>query len=180
MPGKCPFKDDVLALAEKQKQLVINLCFFVAYNFIKFNMLMSKDLDAKKKVKEEKKKNKVAKKLQEKQAGSLSKSLEHIMKQAQKKQEQFEKKANFINKTNPFDETYRRTKGFTEKESSLKTFYKEFKKVLDASDVLIEVLDARDPLGSRCPQVEDMIINSGRNKHLVLLLNKIGLNKFYF
>jgi hypothetical protein len=47
---------------------------------------MSKDLDAKKKVKEEKKKNKVAKKLQEKQAGSLSKSLEHIMKQAQKKQ----------------------------------------------------------------------------------------------
>jgi len=96
------------------------------------------------------------------------------MKQAQKKQDQFDKKNNFLNKTNPFDDTYRRTKGFTEKESSLKTFYKEFKKVVDASDVLIEVLDARDPLGSRCPQVEDMIINSGKNKKLVLLLNKIG------
>ncbi len=56
----------------------------------------------------------------------------------------------------------------------MKTFYKEFKKVIEAADVLIEVLDARDPLGSRCPQVEEMIINSGKNKKLVLLLNKIG------
>ena len=46
--------------------------------------------------------------------------------------------------------------------------------VVDASDVIIEVLDARDPLGCRCPQVEDAVLTSGKNKKLILLLNKIG------
>lgn len=75
--------------------------------------------------------------------------------------------------SNPFDEMNRKLNP-KDKEHSLKSFYKEFKKVIEAADVLIEVLDARDPVGSRCPQVEEMIINSGKNKKLVLLLNKIG------
>ncbi len=47
--------------------------------------------------------------------------------------------------------------------------------MVDASDVIIEVLDARDPMGSRCPQVEQTIVASGSNKKLILLLNKIDL-----
>ncbi|CAF1240035.1 unnamed protein product [Adineta steineri] len=60
-------------------------------------------------------------------------------------------------------------------ERSRKTFYREFKKVVDASDIIIQVLDARDPLGCRCPQVEQAVLTSGKNKKLILLLNKIDL-----
>lgn len=46
--------------------------------------------------------------------------------------------------------------------------------MIEAADVIVEVLDARDPLGSRCPQVEEAVISRGPNKRLILLLNKIG------
>ena len=46
--------------------------------------------------------------------------------------------------------------------------------VVEASDVILEVLDARDPLGCRCPQVEQAVIQCGTNKKIVLVLNKIG------
>lgn len=110
-------------------------------------------------------------------SGPLKNSLDNLAKQAQKKQDQFNAKQQILeNAFNPFDDKYRNS-GISDnkKEQSLKSFYKEFKKVIEAADVLIEVLDARDPMGSRCPQVEDMIINSGKNKKLVLLLNKIDL-----
>ncbi|XP_045931326.1 guanine nucleotide-binding protein-like 3-like protein [Micropterus dolomieu] len=62
-----------------------------------------------------------------------------------------------------------------ENENSRKAYYREFKKVVEASDVILEVLDARDPLGCRCPQVEQAVIQSGTNKKIVLVLNKIDL-----
>ncbi|XP_016041957.1 guanine nucleotide-binding protein-like 3 isoform X2 [Erinaceus europaeus] len=46
--------------------------------------------------------------------------------------------------------------------------------VIKSSDVVLEVLDARDPLGCRCPQVEEAIIRGGQKK-LVLVLNKSDL-----
>jgi len=64
-------------------------------------------------------------------------------------------------------------------DNSERTFYKELVKVIEASDVILEVLDARDPLGTRCIDMERMVLKAGADKHLVLLLNKIGrfLNK---
>ncbi|CAI9589077.1 unnamed protein product [Staurois parvus] len=58
--------------------------------------------------------------------------------------------------------------------NSVKSFCIEVKKVIEASDVVLEVLDARDPLGSRCLQAEQLVLQSP-NKKLLLVLNKIDL-----
>ncbi|KAL1764793.1 guanine nucleotide-binding protein-like 3 [Sigmodon hispidus] len=60
------------------------------------------------------------------------------------------------------------------KQNPKKIHCQELKKVIEASDIVLEVLDARDPLGSRCPQVEDTIVQNGHKK-LVLVLNKSDL-----
>ncbi|XP_013988940.1 guanine nucleotide-binding protein-like 3 [Salmo salar] len=59
--------------------------------------------------------------------------------------------------------------------NSKKHFCSELNKVIDASDVIIEVLDARDPLGCRCPQLEEAVLKRVGNKKLLFLLNKIDL-----
>lgn len=56
----------------------------------------------------------------------------------------------------------------------MRAYYREFCKVVEASDVVLEVLDARDPLGCRCLQVEEIILSSGTSKKIILVLNKIG------
>ncbi|NXI09722.1 GNL3 protein, partial [Irena cyanogastra] len=71
-----------------------------------------------------------------------------------------------------------KSKGKTKKplnKNSKKSFCKELMKVLEASDVVLEVLDARDPMGCRCPQLEQAVTCSGGNKKLLLVLNKIDL-----
>jgi len=84
------------------------------------------------------------------------------------------KKTDDFNKKNHIKEG--QDKVTTEKsEGSLKAYYKEFKKVVQAADVVLEILDARDPLGSRCPQVEEAVLAARPMKRLVLVLNKIDL-----
>uniref|UniRef100_A0A5S6R0Q1 Guanine nucleotide-binding protein-like 3 homolog n=1 Tax=Trichuris muris TaxID=70415 RepID=A0A5S6R0Q1_TRIMR len=47
------------------------------------------------------------------------------------------------------------------------------RRVVKLSDILLEILDARDPLGSRSPPIEKMVLDAG--KRLVLVINKIDL-----
>ena len=47
--------------------------------------------------------------------------------------------------------------------------------VLEAADVVLEVLDARDPQGCRSPQLEAAVRRAGSRQRLVLVLNKIGM-----
>jgi len=59
-------------------------------------------------------------------------------------------------------------------------YWAEMVKVVDASDIILEVLDARDPDGCRCREVEKMIQSkmdrSGASpKRIILVMNKIDL-----
>ena len=56
-----------------------------------------------------------------------------------------------------------------------RAYMKELRKVVDSSDVILLVLDARDPQSCRAPQAEKMVLDSVRDKRLVFVLNKIDL-----
>ncbi|XP_037948673.1 nucleolar GTP-binding protein 2 [Teleopsis dalmanni] len=56
-----------------------------------------------------------------------------------------------------------------------KRIWNELHKVVDASDVLLQVLDARDPLGTRCKYIEEFIRKEKPHKHVFLILNKVDL-----
>ncbi|XP_020648686.3 guanine nucleotide-binding protein-like 3-like protein [Pogona vitticeps] len=98
---------------------------------------------------------------------SRFRSLEGLQKDALMRQKQFEQKE--------VDLKQLAKHALLEKDSSCKAYYKEFRKVVEAADVILEVLDARDPQGCRCPQVEQAVVQAGANKRLVLVLNKIDL-----
>ena len=57
---------------------------------------------------------------------------------------------------------------------SLRAYHREFRQVVEMADVVLEVLDARDPLGTRCLEVEQSVMAAGSEKKLILILNKIG------
>ncbi|XP_014209198.1 nucleolar GTP-binding protein 2 [Copidosoma floridanum] len=56
-----------------------------------------------------------------------------------------------------------------------KRIWNELYKVIDSSDVVLQVLDARDPMGTRSPPVEKYLKNEKAHKHLIFVLNKVDL-----
>ncbi|KAH8834998.1 hypothetical protein DL96DRAFT_1665987 [Flagelloscypha sp. PMI_526] len=53
--------------------------------------------------------------------------------------------------------------------------YGELYKVIDSSDVILHVLDARDPMGTMCDSVLDYIKKEKSHKQVVLVINKCDL-----
>ena len=53
--------------------------------------------------------------------------------------------------------------------------WNELHKVIDSADVILYVLDARDPMGTRSPFVEEYMRTEKKYKHFVFILNKCDL-----
>jgi hypothetical protein len=53
--------------------------------------------------------------------------------------------------------------------------YGELYKVIDSSDVILHILDARDPLGTMCDSVLDYIKKEKSHKQVILVINKCDL-----
>lgn len=78
------------------------------------------------------------------------------------------------------DDSFDEMEESTKKDTSRKTYNKEFKKVIEQADIVLYVLDSRDPEGTRSKETENMIRESPNGeKQLILILNKIGTHYFY-
>jgi nuclear GTP-binding protein len=122
------------------------------------------------KLKEEKKKNKALKQQQESQLSEMAR----LQYEATRKQAEYDAKEQLLEREK-LEDGVRKLHEQSLSNSSKRAYYKEFKKVTEQSDVILEVLDARDPLGCRCPDIERTILSQNPDKKIVLLLNKIDL-----
>ena len=59
-------------------------------------------------------------------------------------------------------------------QNSRRAFLRELRKIVDSSDVILHVLDARDPAGTRSSAIEEMVLSQA-GKKLVYVLNKADL-----
>ncbi|KAL5517372.1 hypothetical protein EMCRGX_G002910 [Ephydatia muelleri] len=135
-------------------------------NLYPFKEHLMKQLEEKKQRAEE---DKERRKLERQKEHARKRSLQGLQNDAERRTKEFDKKQELVSEMAKVGDGTGRTDG------SLRAYYKEFKKVVESSDVILEVLDARDPLGSRCFEVEQTVLASGTNKKLVLVLNKIDL-----
>lgn len=135
-------------------------------NVCPFKEDILKDVEAEKARREEEKRVKIEKAKEERAALKKTQTLESIVNSANVRADQH---------VEPKADDEAQDINQKPKENSLKAFYKEFKKVVDAADVILEVCDARDPLGTRCSEVSSIIRESPGQKKHVLILNKSDL-----
>mmetsp|Transcript_13496 Transcript_13496/g.19901 ORF Transcript_13496/g.19901 Transcript_13496/m.19901 type:complete len:528 (+) Transcript_13496:115-1698(+) len=106
----------------------------------------------------------------QKQGGS-ARTVEELIQQASKDQLEFQAKGGGKEET----ERERKDNTVQAGQASRRAYLRELKKVVDTADVLLQVLDARDPIGSRINSSVENIILSRADKKMVLVLNKIDL-----
>jgi len=153
-PGvpNCPFKEEVLQEAERRKKAAEEM----------------KEKQKRKRLEELMKRRKI-----DVGGGEKKTTEKDLLKNAEKRAKEFDA-TNSGGASGSGSGSFGAEANSTAKDPS-RMYIKEFKKVIEAADVIIQVLDARDPMRSRCPQVESAIISAGTSKRLVLLLNKVDL-----
>lgn len=109
--------------------------------------------------------------------GGTARTVKELLARAQQSQAEFAAKEAFVDGDDDDDpsESVRRDNTVAAGQQSRRAYLRELRKVIDGSDVILQVLDARDPINSRIhPKIEDMI-RARPDKKMVLLLNKIDL-----
>ena len=99
-------------------------------------------------------------------------NLAELMQQANQKQNEFDARVGAGSTT--VDDSLRSNKE-SHGQQSRRAYLRELKKVIEASDVILQVLDARDPLGTRIHPAIEAGILSHFDKRMVLVMNKIDL-----
>lgn len=101
-----------------------------------------------------------------------SDSYADLLVSAQTGSEAFDAKANAVDGD---DETRVAAREAVFEKGQSRRIWGELYKVIDSSDVVIQVLDARDPNGTRCRHIETHLRKNARHKHMLFLLNKCDL-----
>jgi len=105
-----------------------------------------------------------------KRQGQKKKTMADLVDDASKRTESFEKSAKKRKAEDGTQNEHMDPLG----QQSRRAFLRELRKVVEHADVVLHVLDARDPLGSRARQVEEMVLKHA-SKRLVYVLNKVDL-----
>lgn len=106
-------------------------------------------------------------------------NLSELMMKANQKQNEFDAKSSGVISGAAVDNNNNndgvRTISTSHGQSSRRAYLRSLKKVIESSDVILQVLDARDPLGTRIHSAIESGILSHFDKRMVLVLNKIDL-----
>lgn len=107
---------------------------------------------------------------------SLS-SYDELQKLAEEKQETYnlEKDSKDVDLVRPDSGIKEAQRDWVMSAGQSKRIWNELYKVIDSSDVILQVLDARDPLGTRSPPIEKYLRTEKPHKHLMFILNKVDL-----
>lgn len=97
-------------------------------------------------------------------------SMEDYLEVVQGKQHKYEEEEKFAREE---EKEFENSAELKAKASSKRAYLRDLKEVIDQSDVILEVLDARDPMACRNIEMEHRIMSA--NKQLVFVLNKIDL-----
>ncbi|KAL0864304.1 hypothetical protein Bca101_043422 [Brassica carinata] len=122
--------------------------------------------------------NTFGKKTTRKRPKLVASDYEALVKKAAESQDAFEE----LNGAGPSGEGGEEEDGFRDlvrhtmfEKGQSKRIWGELYKVIDSSDVVVQVLDARDPQGTRCHHLEKTLKEHHKHKHMILLLNKCDL-----
>jgi nuclear GTP-binding protein len=107
----------------------------------------------------------------ERRAASKASNLTELVAQANAQQSEFDAKRVMVSNVDDSIRIVETSHG----QQSRRAYLRSLKQVIESSDVILQVLDSRDPLGTRIhPSIEDGIL-SHYDKRMVLVMNKIDL-----